>query len=62
MLSVFGAVAICVIGVVATPSGGVATAIGGVRAALHRGSEPVLAPVRRKLPPCTWVGLPWTSR
>lgn len=37
------------IGVLAGPSGKAAP-LGGVRTALHRATEPVLAPVRRKLP------------
>jgi len=38
------------IGVLATPTGRAAAPINGVRTALHRVTEPVLAPVRRKLP------------
>jgi len=39
------------VGVLGVSSGRAAGAITGVRGVLHRVTEPVLAPVRRKLPP-----------
>ncbi len=39
------------VGVLATPYGRASAPISGVGTALHRVTEPVLAPVRRKLPP-----------
>lgn len=45
------------IGVLAAPSGRAAAPLVGVRTALHRVTEPVLAPVRRKLPPLRLGGV-----
>ncbi len=45
------------VGVLGVSSGRAARSITGVRGMLHRVTEPVLAPVRRKLPPVRLGGM-----
>lgn len=45
------------VGMLAAPSGRAAAPISGVRTVLHRVTEPVLAPVRRKVPPLRLGGV-----
>jgi len=45
------------VGVLGVSSGRAAGSISGVRTVLHRVTEPVLAPVRRKLPPVRLGGM-----
>jgi len=45
------------VGVLGVSSGRAAGSITGVRGVLHRVTEPVLAPVRRKLPPVRLGGM-----